>query len=90
VNFGLTPSQTLGPYFAIGLPWDDGPNAVVPGTPGELRLHGTVYDGAGEPVPDHLIEIWQPDREVRSERLGWREPEVHRGSSNSVAAGPRR
>jgi protocatechuate 3,4-dioxygenase alpha subunit len=65
VNFGLTPSQTLGPYFAIGLPWDDGPNAVVPGTPGELRLYGTVYDGAGERVPDHLIEIWQPDPDGR-------------------------
>jgi protocatechuate 3,4-dioxygenase alpha subunit len=65
VNFGLTPSQTLGPYFAIGLPWDDGPNAVLPGTPGELRLHGTVYDGAGERVPDHLIEIWQPDPDGR-------------------------
>lgn len=63
MNFGLTPSQTLGPYFAIGLPWDDGPNAVVPGTPGAFTLHGTVYDGAGVVVPDHLIEIWQPDPE---------------------------
>ena len=65
MNFGLTPSQTLGPYFSIGLPWEDGVNAVAPGTPGELRLSGTIYDGAGEPVPDHLIETWQPDPDGR-------------------------
>lgn len=59
--FGQTPSQTVGPYFAIGLPWPDGPHAVTPGTPGALTIAGTVYDGAGEPVPDHLIEIWQAD-----------------------------
>jgi protocatechuate 3,4-dioxygenase alpha subunit len=63
MNFRLTPSQTLGPYFAIELPFDDGPFAVAPGTPGELTIRGTVYDGAGAVVPDHLIEIWQPDPE---------------------------
>lgn len=61
MNFGLTPSQTVGPYFAIGLPWDDGRSAVAPGTPGAITLTGTVYDGAGEVVPDQLLEIWQPD-----------------------------
>lgn len=65
MNFALTPSQTVGPYFAIGLPWEDGPNAVAPGTPGAFTLHGTVYDGAGVVVPDHLIEIWQPDADGR-------------------------
>ena len=29
--------------------------------PDAIRLHGTVYDGAGQPVPDALIEIWQAD-----------------------------
>ncbi len=61
MNFGLTPSQTVGPYFAIGLPFDGGPEAVAPGTAGAFTLHGTVHDGAGEVVPDHLIEIWQAD-----------------------------
>ena len=65
MSFALTPSQTVGPYFAIGLPWEDGPHAVSPGTPGAFTLTGTVYDGAGEVVPDHLIEIWQPDRDGR-------------------------
>ena len=65
MNFGLTPSQTVGPYFAIGLPWDDGAHAVAPGTDGAITLSGTVYDGAGAVVPDHLIEIWQPDPDGR-------------------------
>ncbi len=61
--FGLTPSQTVGPYFAIGLPWPEGPHAVTEGTEGAITITGTVYDGAGAPVPDHLIEIWQADPE---------------------------
>jgi protocatechuate 3,4-dioxygenase alpha subunit len=61
VIFETTPSQTVGPYFAIGLPWDRGPNAVADGTPGLIRISGTVYDGAGVPVPDAMIETWQAD-----------------------------
>ena len=59
--FKTTPSQTVGPYFAIGLPWDMGPHAVAEGTPGAIAITGTIYDGHGEPVPDHLIETWQAD-----------------------------
>ena len=54
-----TPSQTVGPYLHIGLPWSDGPFAVAEGTPGAVRLRGTVYDGAGAPVTDALVETWQ-------------------------------
>jgi protocatechuate 3,4-dioxygenase, alpha subunit len=61
IGFGLTPSQTVGPFFAIGLPWERGPLAVDPATPGAIRIIGTVYDGAGEPVPDAMIETWQAD-----------------------------
>ena len=63
--FYPTPSQTVGPYFAIGLPWDAGPHAVAPGTAGAITIAGSVYDGAGEPVPDHLIETWQADPQGR-------------------------
>jgi protocatechuate 3,4-dioxygenase, alpha subunit len=56
-----TPSQTVGPYFAIGLPWDGGPHAIPPDSPGAIRITGTVYDGRGDPVPDHLIETWHAD-----------------------------
>jgi protocatechuate 3,4-dioxygenase, alpha subunit len=60
-----TPSQTVGPFFAIGLPWPEGPEAVAKEAPGAIRIAGMVYDGAGEPVPDALIETWQADSEGR-------------------------
>jgi protocatechuate 3,4-dioxygenase alpha subunit len=58
---GATPSQTVGPYLAIGLPWADGHDLVAEGTPNALLIRGALTDGAGEPVPDGLIEIWQAD-----------------------------
>ncbi|HEV2920528.1 MAG TPA: protocatechuate 3,4-dioxygenase subunit alpha, partial [Actinomycetota bacterium] len=57
----LTPSQTIGPFFAVGLPWADGPEVVPAGTPGAVRIGGRVLDGAGDPVPDALVETWQAD-----------------------------
>jgi protocatechuate 3,4-dioxygenase, alpha subunit len=56
-----TPSQTVGPYLQIGLPWPDGPDVVPEGTPGRIRLYGRVFDGAGEVIPDAMIETWQAD-----------------------------
>jgi protocatechuate 3,4-dioxygenase alpha subunit len=61
----LTPSQTVGPYFAMRLPWPDGPYVVPVGTPGAVTIYGRLYDGAGEPVPDGLIETWQASPEGR-------------------------
>jgi protocatechuate 3,4-dioxygenase alpha subunit len=55
----VTPSQTVGPFFAIGLPWPDGPFVVPEGTPGAITITGRVTDGAGDPVPDALVETWQ-------------------------------
>lgn len=57
----LTPSQTVGPFLHIGLPWPDGPYAVAEGTPGAVRITGAVFDGAGDPVTDALVETWQAD-----------------------------
>jgi protocatechuate 3,4-dioxygenase alpha subunit len=65
VIFATTPSQTVGPYFAIGLPWPEGPHAVAEGTAGAIRITGTVFDGAGATVPDHLLETWQADPDGR-------------------------
>ena len=56
-----TPSQTVGPYLQIGLPWPDGSDVVPEGTPGRIRLYGRVFDGDGEVIPDALIETWQAD-----------------------------
>jgi protocatechuate 3,4-dioxygenase, alpha subunit len=65
VIFETTPSQTVGPYFAIGLPFDIGPFAVPEGTPGAIHITGTIYDGAGVPIPDFLLETWQADPDGR-------------------------
>jgi protocatechuate 3,4-dioxygenase alpha subunit len=56
-----TPSQTVGPFFAVGLPWADGPYVVEDG----IRIGGRVLDGEGNPVPDALVETWQPDPDGR-------------------------
>lgn len=58
-----TPGQTVGPFFGYALPFDRGNELVPPGSPGSIRFHGVVTDGAGTPVPDALLEIWQADAE---------------------------
>ena len=54
-----TPSQTVGPFFQIGLPYEGGPQLVTPEHPHAISLVGNVFDGEGGPVNDALIEIWQ-------------------------------
>jgi len=56
-----TPGQTVGPFFGYALPFPDDEHLVPPGTPGAVRLHGTVLDGEGRPVPDAILELWQAD-----------------------------
>lgn len=56
-----TPGQTVGPFFGYALPYAGGPDLVPPGSVGAVRLHGRVLDGASEPVPDALVELWQVD-----------------------------
>ena len=66
---GLTPSQTVGPFFLFGLvPSTAGGvdivtnDLVTPDVAGErIRIEGRVLDGDLKPVPDALIEIWQAD-----------------------------
>src|SRR5688572_15994951 len=70
-----TPSQTVGPFFAYGLtPQQYGypmasiaSGALAEGeTDGErIRIEGRVFDGAGQPVSDAMIEIWQADAHGR-------------------------
>ena len=57
---GITAGQTIGPFFAFGLPFTGGGDLVAPWSPGAVLLSGTVTDGAGAPVPDALVELWQP------------------------------
>jgi protocatechuate 3,4-dioxygenase, alpha subunit len=58
---GVTPSQTVGPFFHYALPYDFGPRLAGPGRTGAIRLSGHVLDGEGAPVPDALLEVWQAD-----------------------------
>ena len=63
-----TPSQTVGPFFSFGLCERQNADLVADGT----RIVGCVYDGAGEPVPDAMVEIWQADAEGRYQGdFGW-------------------
>jgi protocatechuate 3,4-dioxygenase alpha subunit len=73
-----SPGQTVGPFFHLGLPVDGGNELVPPAALDAIRLYGRVLDGAGAPVPDAVIEIWQtgPDGRIVREagslsRDGW-------------------
>ena len=81
VSRGETPSQTIGPFLAIGLPWPDGPFVVPEGTPGAITISGRVLDGAGEPLLDALVETWQADPDGR-----FAHPDDPRGPVQSSAA----
>ncbi|MBO3751639.1 protocatechuate 3,4-dioxygenase subunit alpha [Streptosporangiaceae bacterium NEAU-GS5] len=54
-----TPSQTVGPFFGYALPFPRG-GEIAAGA-GALTVHGHVFDGAGQPIPDALLEFWQAD-----------------------------
>ena len=59
-EFQPTPSQTVGPFFGIGLS-HPGDNLLVPqGNEDAVLVWGYVFDGNGDPVIDAHIEIWQP------------------------------
>lgn len=56
-----TASQTVGPFFQIGL---TGPGSISrmagPGAKGErVKLICRVFDGEGNPIPDAMLELWQ-------------------------------
>jgi len=60
VRLSPTPGQTVGPFFGYALPYDGGAELVPAGDADAIRLHGRVLDGAGDLVPDALLELWQP------------------------------
>jgi protocatechuate 3,4-dioxygenase beta subunit len=77
----LTPSQTVGPFLAIGLPWPDGSTVVPEGTPGAITITGRLLDGEGAPIPDGLIETWQADPDGRFDH-----PDDPRGAPENETA----
>jgi protocatechuate 3,4-dioxygenase alpha subunit len=56
VSLSRTPSQTVGPFYSIGLCRRPDNELVTAGT----ELHGALYDGAGDPIGDGVIELWDP------------------------------
>lgn len=77
-----SPSQTAGPYVHIGLIpkqagfdiFENDFGNVIEGTGERIRIEGVVYDGAGTPLRDALVEIWQADKEGRYDNpkfRGW-------------------
>ncbi|WP_407150580.1 protocatechuate 3,4-dioxygenase subunit alpha [Bradyrhizobium sp. ORS 86] len=88
---GITPSQTVGPYFKYGLTpngeyeWNDAftGNLLTPDVSGErIRVEGKVYDGDGAVVVDCMLEIWQADAQGR-----FSDPEDKRALPNSSFKG---
>ena len=71
-----TPSQTVGPFFDFCLTPDTMHGRVFPDSNSRVRLTVRVTDGAGDPVPDAVVEIWQtgdaPGGDAGFGRLGTR------------------
>ncbi|MFE8946051.1 protocatechuate 3,4-dioxygenase subunit alpha [Streptomyces sp. NPDC007856] len=55
-----TPSHTVGPFYGYALPFRGGEEIAPLGHPDTITVHGYVLDGAGEPLPDALVELWGP------------------------------
>ena len=60
-----TPSQTIGPFFHDALLDEDRSELVPPDHPRAIRIEGKIVDGAGDPVPDAMVELWQADESGR-------------------------
>ena len=61
-----TPSQTVGPFYAIGLtrkPMNIMANESTEGQ--RIRIEGQVFDGDGAAIPDVMVEIWQANASGR-------------------------
>lgn len=63
---GITPSQTVGPYFGIMVRSRAECRQVSAATAGtRIVIEGQVLDGGGNVIPDALVEIWQADANGR-------------------------
>ena len=61
-RFVATPSQTVGPYFRLGLDRLLRADLSGPGTAGPRRtVSGRVLDGDGAGVDDAVLELWAAD-----------------------------
>ncbi len=58
---GTTPSQTVGPFFQLGLEALAVADVARGAAGHAIMVQGVVFDGRGTPVPDAVIETWQAD-----------------------------
>ncbi len=55
-----TPSQTVGPFFHLGLARPEWSDLTADNPIGQrIAIEGRILDGDGMPVPDAMIDLWQ-------------------------------
>jgi protocatechuate 3,4-dioxygenase alpha subunit len=89
VKSRVTPAQTIGPFFhgALCRPGDG--RLAEPGSAGALELRGRVLDGAGAPVGDALLELWQTDgKQCAFGRAATNDSGEYRAVARKLAAAP--
>jgi protocatechuate 3,4-dioxygenase alpha subunit len=65
MSLRMSSSQTVGPYFQIGLSWSYERDIAGNAAGERIEIYGRVLDGVGEPIPDAVLEIWQADAQGR-------------------------
>lgn len=61
-----TGSQTVGPFFSIGLaPLCQQAMPQVPAPAGTITVEGKIFDGEQAPIPDAVFEFWSNAEFVR-------------------------
>ena len=95
---GLTPSQTIGPFFAYGLSpgiynynFKEVHKAAMAGQEvagRQIEIEGRVYDGKGVPVHDAMIELLQADSSGQYPRLSRNDGFTGYGRFGTGANGP--
>jgi protocatechuate 3,4-dioxygenase beta subunit len=85
-----TPSQTVGPFFHLGMArpeWAD----LTPGNPAGERIviEGRVLDGDGAPVPDACVEVWQANAAGRYNHPDDRQTDKPLDPISAASAGSR-
>jgi len=66
MSLRMSASQTVGPFFELGLSWLYVREIGAEAKSGErVQVRGHVYDGTGAPVPDAVLEVWQADAQGR-------------------------
>jgi protocatechuate 3,4-dioxygenase alpha subunit len=74
----LSGSQTVGPYFSIGM--DPLCSESIPGTEGvSVIVEGRLLDARGDPIPDGVLELWQADSNGRYSNVPAESPSAATG-----------